>query len=148
MDAYLKKAGSDKRNAAGPLLKFNAEYYKKTKKLKASRIPVNKRTIDIEDTPGFGLNQIKTEADRCFNCGCVSVNASDTGVALEALNARVKIVGAKGPGPYPLLNSSAPSPMHSKKEILLQKSRCLRNVMVPGRHSLNSGCVRRSILPW
>ena len=83
-------------------MKFNAEYYKKTKKLKASRIPVNKRTIDIEDTPGFGLNQIKTEANRCFNCSCVSVNASDTGVALEALNARVKIVGARGTRTIPV----------------------------------------------
>ena len=110
MDAYLKKAGSDKGNAAGPLLKFNAEYYKKTKKLKASRIPVNKRTIDIEDTPGFGLNQIKTEANRCFNCGCVSVNASDTGVALEALNARVKIVGARGTRTIPVAEFFASFP--------------------------------------
>jgi NADPH-dependent glutamate synthase beta subunit-like oxidoreductase len=102
MDAYLKKAGSDKENTAGPLLKFNAEYYKKTRKLKASRIPVNQRTIDIEDTPGFGLNQIKTEANRCFNCSCVSVNASDTGVALEALNARVKIAGARGTRTIPV----------------------------------------------
>ncbi len=102
MDAYLKKAGNEKGNAVGPLLKFNAEYYKKTKKLKASRIPVHKRTIDLEDTPGFDLNQIKTEANRCFNCGCVSVNASDTGVALEALNARVKIVGARGTRTMPV----------------------------------------------
>ena len=96
MDAYLKKAGKDKGEAAGPLLKFNAEYYKKTKKLQASRIPVSQRTINTEDTPGFGLDQIKMEANRCFNCSCVSVNATDTGVALEALNARVKIVGARG----------------------------------------------------
>ncbi len=96
MDAYLEKAGNDRGNAVEPLLKFNAEYHKKTKKLKASRIEVSQRTIDIEDTPGFDLNQIKTEANRCFNCGCVSVNASDTAVALEALNARVKIVGARG----------------------------------------------------
>jgi CO/xanthine dehydrogenase FAD-binding subunit len=102
MDAYLKKVGSDKENTAGPLLKFNAEYYKKTRKLKASRIPVNQRTIDIEDTPGLGLNQIKTEANRCFNCSCVSVNASDTGVALEALNARVKIAGARGTRTIPV----------------------------------------------
>jgi len=51
IDAYLKKAGSDEGKSAGPLLKFNAEYYKKTEKLKASRIPVNQRTIDTEDTP-------------------------------------------------------------------------------------------------
>ncbi len=96
MDAYLKKAGSDQGKATGPLLTFNAEYYRKTKKLKASRIPINKRTIDVEDIPGFGLNQITTEANRCFNCACLSVNASDAAVALEALNARVKIVGARG----------------------------------------------------
>jgi NADPH-dependent glutamate synthase beta subunit-like oxidoreductase len=102
MDAYLKKGGSDKGNGAGPLLKFNTEYYKKTKKLKASRIPVNKRTIDIEDTPGFSLNQINTEANRCFNCSCLSVNASDIGMVLEALDAKVKIIGAKGTRTIPV----------------------------------------------
>ena len=79
-----------------PLSRFNAEYYKRTRKLQASRIPVRQRKLDIEDTPGFGLDKIKMEANRCFNCSCVSVNATDTGVALEALNARVKIVGERG----------------------------------------------------
>jgi NADPH-dependent glutamate synthase beta subunit-like oxidoreductase/CO/xanthine dehydrogenase FAD-binding subunit len=110
MDAYLKKAGNDRGNAVGPLLTFNAEYHKKTKKLKASRIAVSQRTIDIEDTPGFDLNQIKTEANRCFNCGCVSVNASDTAVALEALNARVKIVGTKGTRTIPVAEFFGPFP--------------------------------------
>jgi NADPH-dependent glutamate synthase beta subunit-like oxidoreductase len=102
IDAYLKKAGSDEGKAAGSLLKFDAEYYQKTEKLKASRIPVSQRTIDTEDTPGFGLSQIETEAKRCLNCSCVSINASDTGVALEALNARVKIVGARGTRTIPV----------------------------------------------
>jgi len=96
MDAYLKKAGKDTGNTAVSLLRFNPEFYKRTKKLQASRIPVDQRTINIEDTPGFGANQIEIEANRCFNCSCVSVNASDTGVALEALNAKVKIVGVRG----------------------------------------------------
>ncbi len=102
MDAYLKKSGSNKEKASESLLTFNAEYYKKTKKLQASRIPVNQRTIDAEDTPGFGLNQITNEANRCFNCGCLSVNASDTAVALEALNASVKIVGKTGTRTIPV----------------------------------------------
>jgi NADPH-dependent glutamate synthase beta subunit-like oxidoreductase len=102
MDAYLKKSGSNKGKAAESLLTFNAEYYKKTKKLQASRIPVRQRTIDIEDTSGFGLDQITTEANRCFNCGCLSVNASDTAVALEALNASVKIVGTGGTRTMPV----------------------------------------------
>ena len=102
VDAYLKKAGSDEEKAAGSLLKFDAEYYQKTEKLKASRIPVGQRTIDTEDTPGFGLSMIETEAKRCLNCSCVSVNASDTAVALEALNARVKIAGAGGTRTMPV----------------------------------------------
>jgi len=96
MDAYLKKGRKDTGKAAGPLLRFNAEFYTKTKKLQASRIPVRQRAIDKEDAPGFGLDQIRMEADRCFNCSCVSVNASDAGVVLEALNASVKIVGTRG----------------------------------------------------
>jgi NADPH-dependent glutamate synthase beta subunit-like oxidoreductase/CO/xanthine dehydrogenase FAD-binding subunit len=102
IDAYLKKGGSDEKMAGDSLLKFNAEYYNKTEKLKASRIPVSQRTIDTEDTPGFGLSQIETEAKRCLNCSCVSVNASDTSVALEALNASVKIVGAGGARTMPV----------------------------------------------
>lgn len=104
IDAYLKKgqAGKDGEETAGSLLKFHDEYFKVTEKLKACRIPVKERTIDVEDTPGLGLVQISTEANRCFNCGCLSVNASDTGVALEALNAKVKIVGAKGTRTIPV----------------------------------------------
>ena len=102
MDVYPKKAAGDSGNADEPLLQFNTEYHKKTKKLKASRIAINQRTIDIEDTPGADLDQIKTEANRCFNCSCVSVNASDTAVALEALNASVKIVGEKGTRTIPV----------------------------------------------
>ena len=125
IDAYLKKGESDRGNALGPLLKFNAEYYKKTKKLKTSRIPVNQRTIDIEDTPGSGLNQIKTEANRCFNCSCVSVNASDTGVALEALNARVKIVGAKGTRTIPVAEFFGSFPN------ALEKGDIVKEIQVP-----------------
>ncbi|MBN1833767.1 MAG: FAD binding domain-containing protein, partial [Deltaproteobacteria bacterium] len=110
MDAYLRKAVKDRGNAVGPLLKFNPQYYRKTKRLRASRIAVSQRAIDIEDTPGFDLNQIKTEASRCFNCGCVSVNASDTAVALEALNARVKIVGARGTRTIPVAEFFGPFP--------------------------------------
>ncbi len=94
--AYLKKPGSETDKAAGLLLKFNPESSKRTEKLQASRIPVHQRRVDIEDIPGFGMEQIGMEANRCFNCSCVSVNATDTGVALEALNATVKIAGTGG----------------------------------------------------
>jgi len=102
IDASLKKARSDKGKAAAPLLKFNPESYKKSGKLQGSRIPAPQRAIHIEDTPGFGMDQIRTEANRCLNCSCVSINATDTGVALEALNATVKIAGANGTRVIPM----------------------------------------------
>ena len=35
------------------------------------------------------MDQIKTEASRCFNCGCLAVEPSDIAVALVALDATV-----------------------------------------------------------
>jgi NADPH-dependent glutamate synthase beta subunit-like oxidoreductase len=102
IEAYLKRGRKGTGKAAGPLLRFNAEFYKKTHKLQASSIPVPQRTIDREDASGCGLDQIRMEADRCFNCSCVSVNATDAGVALEALNAKVKIVGPGGTKTMPV----------------------------------------------
>jgi NADPH-dependent glutamate synthase beta subunit-like oxidoreductase/CO/xanthine dehydrogenase FAD-binding subunit len=99
MDTSLKgprAADKEDGRAIEPFLKFNTNYLKKTSKLKASKIPVSERTLDIEDTPSSDLSEIETEANRCFNCGCLSVNASDIGVVLMALNAMVNLVGAKG----------------------------------------------------
>ena len=35
------------------------------------------------------MDEIETEAGRCFDCGCVAVNPSDVGTALVALDAQV-----------------------------------------------------------
>jgi NADPH-dependent glutamate synthase beta subunit-like oxidoreductase/CO/xanthine dehydrogenase FAD-binding subunit len=99
MDAYLKGAGAkaeDKdEKAVRPFLKFNSDYLKETSKVKMPKLPVAERSIDVEDTLGLGLSEIEREANRCFNCGCVSVNSSDMGVVLLALGARVKIAGPR-----------------------------------------------------
>lgn len=79
-----------------PLLKFNSEYLKKTRRITAQRIPISKRGLNIEDTPGLSLSEVETEANRCFNCGCLAVNSSDIAVALVALDAKVKIAGSTG----------------------------------------------------
>lgn len=63
------------------------------------RIPVpraSERGIEVEETQGFSPEEAKTEAERCFNCGCVAVNPSDIAVALLALDAKVKVVGPRG----------------------------------------------------
>jgi len=100
MDAYLKGAGAkaeDKDEKADkPFLKFNSDYLKMTSRVKMPKLPVAERSIDVEDTLGLGLSEIEGEANRCFNCGCVSVNSSDMGVVLVALGAKVEIAGPRG----------------------------------------------------
>lgn len=45
--------------------------------------------IYMEDIRGLGTDEIRAEAGRCFNCGCLAVGPSDIGIALVALNARI-----------------------------------------------------------
>ena len=47
-------------------------------------------SIDVEDVSSLGLSAVETEANRCFNCGCVAVNSSDIAPALIALDAKIK----------------------------------------------------------
>ncbi len=98
MDIYLKGAGAKAEDEDGkavkPLLKFNSDYLKRTNRAEIPKLPVAERSIDAEDALGLGLSEIEVESNRCFNCGCVSVNSSDIGVVLVALDAQVKITGA------------------------------------------------------
>jgi NADPH-dependent glutamate synthase beta subunit-like oxidoreductase len=57
---------------------------------KAEHRPVYRRNLESEDRPGLTSEQILTETERCFNCGCVAVNASDIAPALLALDAKIK----------------------------------------------------------
>ncbi len=45
--------------------------------------------IEAEDVQGLTMDEIETEAGRCFNCGCLAVGPSDVGIALVALNAHI-----------------------------------------------------------
>lgn len=106
MDVYLKgvgvKAEDEDEKAAEPFLKFNSDYLKKTSRVKMPKLSVAERSIDVEDTLGLGLSEIEGEANRCFNCGCVSVSSSDMGVVLVALGARVEITGPRGVRTVPI----------------------------------------------
>lgn len=50
-------------------------------------IPVSARSLDQEDNSSASMEAIKTEANRCYNCGCVAISPSDTAPALIALDA-------------------------------------------------------------
>jgi NADPH-dependent glutamate synthase beta subunit-like oxidoreductase/CO/xanthine dehydrogenase FAD-binding subunit len=53
-------------------------------------LPADQRTLDFEDRTTPGWDAVAWEANRCLNCGCVAVNASDVAPALIALDATVK----------------------------------------------------------
>jgi NADPH-dependent glutamate synthase beta subunit-like oxidoreductase len=108
MDIYLKGAKEpaedrDKKTAE-PFLKFNSDYLKKKSRVKMPKLPVADRSLDVEDALGLSLGEIEGEANRCFNCGCVSVHPSDIGVVLVALGAQVKIAGPRGTRIIPIEN--------------------------------------------
>ena len=83
-------------------MKFNSNYLEKTDRARAPKVPIAERKIDVEDALGLGSGKVEAEANRCFNCGCVSVNSSDIGVVLVALEAQVKITGPRGVRTIPI----------------------------------------------
>jgi len=100
IDSYFKRAearAADKGNeSVSPLLRFNSEYLKKTSRVTMPKRSLSERSIDVEDAHGLSLSEVETEANRCFNCGCVGVIISDLAVALIALDAKIKISGTAG----------------------------------------------------
>ena len=96
IDRYLRGMGTqceDKDSEAVKLPeKFNSSYLEKTSRVITLELPVSTRikSIDIEDVSSLGLSAVETEANRCFNCGCVAVNSSDMAPALIALDAKIK----------------------------------------------------------
>jgi NADPH-dependent glutamate synthase beta subunit-like oxidoreductase len=105
INSYLKggvEAEDKDRATLKPFLKFSRECLERTSKAKMPKLPISERKINVEDALGLGLSEVKTEANRCFNCSCVGVNASDIAVVLMVLDAKVKITGRGGVRTIPI----------------------------------------------
>jgi CO/xanthine dehydrogenase FAD-binding subunit len=72
-------------------LAFGGVSFEAAPRVRISEVAVPERitSVDVEDTLGVSLGEIKREASRCFNCGCLAVNPSDIGIALTALDAKI-----------------------------------------------------------
>jgi CO/xanthine dehydrogenase FAD-binding subunit len=81
----------DKPGADSPD-KFNSAYLFRTPRASAPELAVDQRVknLDVEDVSGLEIKAVETEANRCFNCGCIAVNPSDMAPALIALGATIK----------------------------------------------------------
>jgi len=105
IDVYLTEeatAEDEGKKTAEPFLRFNSNYLKKTHRVQMPKRPVAERSIAVEDNIGLGFSEIEAEANRCFNCSCVSVSPSDMGLVLVALEARVEIAGPGGTRTVPI----------------------------------------------
>jgi NADPH-dependent glutamate synthase beta subunit-like oxidoreductase len=71
---------------------FNGNFIRPVNRVATPEIAISEgnQNIHIEDVLTLGINDVETEANRCFNCGCLAVNPSDIAPALIALNARIK----------------------------------------------------------
>jgi len=99
MDLYLRGGGRAEdigEKTVKSFLKFNSEYLKRTSRIKMPKLSKSERGVVFEDALGLDLSEIETEANRCFNCGCVAVNSSDMAVVLTALDAKIKVTGPRG----------------------------------------------------
>ncbi len=70
--------------------RFNSTCLSKTNRIRVSELPISKRISDSEVVLSLEMNEIEAEANRCFNCGCAAVSASDIAPALMALEAKIK----------------------------------------------------------
>jgi hypothetical protein len=90
IDLYLMKRRIHTKSQKVTMQKCSTDCLVKMNRGKTAILPVSRRRIDIEDTVGFNLSEMENEANRCFNCGCVAVNASDIAPALMALGATIR----------------------------------------------------------
>lgn len=68
-------------------LTYSVTGVKETEQAKLKEREAEERTLLDEDAQSLTMEEAKAEANRCMNCGCYSVNASDLANVLVALNA-------------------------------------------------------------
>lgn len=92
ISSYLTGGAVNEGRSERPrlLLDFNGDNLKKTQRAKMAELAPSERGIDVEDARGLDPDLVDIEANRCLNCGCLAVNASDLAPALVALDARIK----------------------------------------------------------
>lgn len=89
LEAYL--GGQPAPAAVKPVaLTLNTAAFRPLARVEAAELPLAERRLRVEDKATLPLARVNAEADRCANCGCVAVNASDVAPVLLALGATIK----------------------------------------------------------
>jgi NADPH-dependent glutamate synthase beta subunit-like oxidoreductase len=80
----------ERSRKAETLLTFHSDSLKHTSPISVSERPPAERNLVKEDTLSLKLSEAQIEANRCLNCGCVAVNASDMAPVLIVLGATIQ----------------------------------------------------------
>jgi NADPH-dependent glutamate synthase beta subunit-like oxidoreductase/CO/xanthine dehydrogenase FAD-binding subunit len=89
MESFLTGEAASKGNRAAPV--FTDSLLDTTPRMQTRMLSAKERVngIDREDVAGATVEEIETEAHRCFDCGCLAVAPSDLAVALVALDGSI-----------------------------------------------------------
>ncbi|HOW63878.1 MAG TPA: FAD binding domain-containing protein [Candidatus Paceibacterota bacterium] len=90
IDAHLTGVRSEPQSPSRVRLNINKAALTPSNRTHVPRLPAGQRSLLSEDCGALSLGLMESEANRCANCGCVAVNASDLAPALIALHATVK----------------------------------------------------------
>jgi CO/xanthine dehydrogenase FAD-binding subunit len=90
IDASLGGKGFPLEDSRPPLFAINPQAFEESERVRVPQAAPAQRTLLGEDVPTLDFPAISREARRCFDCGCVAVNASDLAPALIALGAVIK----------------------------------------------------------
>jgi len=84
-------AGQEQDEETGGIPHYVESVYQEINRseIKESSAMERLKGIEAEDVQGLNFGQVQTEAQRCLNCGCLAVGASDLAVALVALQATI-----------------------------------------------------------
>lgn len=92
IDHYLDKGlGEHLAESTFFFERVNVASLQKKRRLEPDVVPVNERirSLEREDVAGLTEEQVKYEAERCFDCGCVMAHPSDVAPALVVLDGKV-----------------------------------------------------------
>jgi CO/xanthine dehydrogenase FAD-binding subunit len=94
IESYLNRGqgrvAASARATAVELLQMHPDSQSKSLPVQTPTRPIAQRGIDIEDRCTLNESAMGIEAQRCANCGCLAVSASDIAPALVALGAKIK----------------------------------------------------------
>lgn len=85
----LEVEKTESRRLHERLVSFSSECRRGREAVKSPMLEVHERDMDKEDIGHLKPELARAEADRCFNCGCLAVNPSDTANILYAMNAKI-----------------------------------------------------------